>query len=362
MSQDSDDGRPPQRPPAKRARLIDVAQLAGVDVSVVSRALNDDPNLVVAPATRERILVAAKKLHYRPNASARALRQAYTMSLGLLVPVVANFVYFELIRGIEQRAFEAGYVLLLANAQESDKAEEVYKRLVLERRVDGLLIASASDDDRIPFDFGGDTPPIVWVNRRSKAGPNVVEDDIQGMALAVQHLASLGHTQIGHIAGPQSLDTGRRRLQGFVDAMCGVGLEIAERFIVEGPFTEQGGTDCMDTLLRTNPMPTAVTVSSLLATVGALAGAKKAGLRIPQDLSIVAFHDGVIASYLDPPVTTIQMPLYELGRLAVDRLLYMMAGGELPLETVVPIPPRLIQRESTAAPANNQPRRKTRRQ
>ena len=117
----------------------------------------------------------------------------------------------------------------------------------------------------------------------------------------------------------------------------------------------------MNALLRTNPMPTAVTVSSLPVTVGVLAAAKKAGLRIPQDLSIVAFHDAAIASYLDPPVTTIQMPLYELGRLAVDRLLHMMGGGELPMETVVPIPPRLMQRESTAAPATKQSPRKSRR-
>src|SRR5947207_8246384 len=110
------------RPPHKRPRLKDVAELAGVDISVVSRALNDDPNLAVTPETRARILIAADKLNYRPNAMARGLRQAQTMSLGLLIPDVANFSFFELIRGIEQRAFEAGYVLLLANAHESEKA------------------------------------------------------------------------------------------------------------------------------------------------------------------------------------------------------------------------------------------------
>jgi LacI family transcriptional regulator len=341
----------PARPPNKRARLKDVAQLAGVDISIVSRALNGDPKLVVAPETRDRILLAAQQLHYRPNAMARALRQAQTMSLGLLVPEVANFVFFELIRGIEQRAFEAGYVLLLANAQEPDKAEEVYKRLVLERRIDGLLIASASDDEHLPFDLSGDVPPIVWVNRQGKVGPSILEDDEQGMALAVQHLIALGHTQIAHIAGPQSLDTGRRRLNGFIKAMHSAGLEPQKRYIVEGPFSEQGGADCISALLRTEPLPTAMTVSSLVATIGALAAAKRAGLKLPEQLSIVAFHDAVIASYLDPPVTTIQMPLNALGRLAVDRLLYMMSGGELPERTVVPVPPRLIERASTAPPA-----------
>src|SRR5205807_3801865 len=142
-----------------------------------------------------------------------------------------------------------------ANTQEPDKAEEVYKRLVLERRIDGLLIASASDDEHIPFDLSSEVPPIVWVNRRGKIGPSILEDDEQGMALAVQHLIALGHTDIAHIAGPQSLDTGRRRLRGFVEAMRSAGLEPRKRHVVEGPFTEQGGADCMGELLRTRPLP-----------------------------------------------------------------------------------------------------------
>lgn len=344
-------------PTGKRSRLKDVAKLAGVDISVVSRALNEDSNLVIAPETRARILMAAEKLNYRPNAMARGLRQAQTRTLGLMIPDVANFVYFELIRGIEQRAFEAGYVLLLTNAHEPEKAEEVYKRLVLERRVDGLLIASASDEERIPFAVGSEPVPLVWVNRRGKTGPSVLEDDEQGMALAVQHLSALGHTDMAHIAGPQFLDTGRRRLRGFVDAMKKAGLEPQERYIAEGPFTEQGGTDAMLALLHTDPLPTAITVSSLSATIGALAAAKKARLKVPQELSFIAFHDAVIAGYLDPPVTTIQMPLQELGRLAVESLLLLMSGGELPQETIVPLSPRLVERASTAPPAQKSRRR-----
>ena len=353
MIHDHDDHRRSDIPPNKRARLKDVAQLAGVDLSVVSRALNNDPKLAVTAETRARILRAAAQLHYRPNAMARALRQAQTMTLGLLVPAVANFVYFELIRGIEQRAFEAGYVLLLANAFDGKKAEEVYKRLVLERRIDGLLIASATDEVHLPINFGGEAPPIIWVNRRGSPGPSVLENDEQGMALAVQHLAALGHTAIAHIAGPQSLDTGRRRLRGYIDAMDALGLEIPSEYIVEGPFTEAGGLHCMNAMLNTDPRPTAVTISSLVATIGALAAARNAGVRMPHDLSIISFHDAAIATYLDPAVTTIQMPLYELGRLAVEQMLQAIAGGELPAETFVPTAPQIIERASTAPPATH---------
>jgi LacI family transcriptional regulator len=295
-------------------------------------------------------LKAARKLNYRPNAMARALRQAQTMSLGLFVPDVSNFVYFELIRGVEQRAFEAGYALLLANAHESDKVEEVYKRLVHERRVDGLLVASASDEDTMPFDVEDETSPIIWVNRRRKSRPSVVEDDESGMAMAVEHLVSLGHKDIAHIAGPQEVDTARRRLNGFAQAMAAAGLQVRPEYVVSCPFTEQGGADCMRRLLEVEPLPTAIAASSLSATIGALSVAKQAGLHIPDDLSFAAFHDATIAAYMDPPLTTVRMPLHELGELAVDRLLHLMGGGELPAETLVSTPPQLIQRQSTAPP------------
>jgi LacI family transcriptional regulator len=336
--------------PPNKARLKDIAAVAGVDISIVSRALNNDPNLVVTPETRKRILSAARKLKYRPNAMARGLRQAQTYTLGLIVPEVANFVFAELIQGVEQRAFAAGYVLLLANASDFGKTEEMYKRLVLEGRVDGLLIASARDDEQLPFDLEETLLPILWVNRRGRVGPHVIEDDEGGLALAVDLLVALGHRRIAHIAGPQHFDTGRRRLLGFQHVMSHHQLELRPEYVAEGPFTEQGGYEAMQRLLQASPLPTALTVSSNAAAIGALAAAKNRGLAVPADLSLIAFHDSPIAAYLDPPLTTIQMPLRELGELAVDQLLKLMAGEPVPTTTVVGKPIQLIERGSTAPP------------
>ena len=345
----SSDGKKakPKRPP----RLRDIAELAKVDISVVSRTLNNDPNLAIAPDTRQRILDVAAQLNYRPNAMARGLRQSKTMMLGLLVPDVGNFVYFELIHGIEEQAFEEGYVLVLANAAAQDKTKEAYRRLVLEGRVDGLLVASAADNEDLPGELDAASDPVVWVNRGAAHGPSIVEDDERGIELAVQHLVELGHTKIAHIAGPQNVDTGRRRLQGFVNAMQDLNLPIRDDHIVEQPFTEEGGVACMEALLETDDLPTAIVASSLSAAIGALKVAKETGLSIPDDLSFVAFHDAVIAQYLDPPMTTIRMPLRELGRAAVRNLLDLMAGKPLPEQVVISTPPEIITRGSTAPPS-----------
>lgn len=333
-------------------RLKDVAEKANVDISIASRILNDDPDVVVLPETRERILRAARELGYRPNALGRGLRRNQTMTLGLLVPDVANVVYFEIIRGAEQCAFEEGYVLLLTNAHEYEKEAEAYERLVMESRVDGLLIASATDSEGIHLSPNERPRPCVWINRKvEETGPNVIEDDEAGIALGVQHLAELGHRRIAHIAGPQHLDTGRRRLQGFRTAMQELDLEIQDNYIVEGLFTERGGFQGMQALATLSSPPTAVVASSFSAAIGALAAAKKASYRIPEDMSVVAFHDTSIAGYLDPPLTTISMPLREIGELGVRTLLRLLAGDDLNEQTMmVTTPPKLIKRASTAPP------------
>ena len=341
-----------KRASGKRApRLRDIAELAKVDISVVSRTLNNDPNLAITPETRQRIVDVARQLNYRPNAMARGLRQSQTKMLGLLVPDVANFVYFELIHGIEEQAFEEGYVLVLANAAAHDKTIEAYRRLVLEGRVDGLVVASAADGEDLPIDLDTEPDHVMWVNRGVPDGPSIVEDDERGIELAVEHLATLGHIDIATIAGPQNVDTGRRRLKGFLDAMGNQGLPIRDQYIEEGSFTEDGGFACMEALLQVNPIPTAVVISSLSAAIGALKAAKQAGLHIPEDLSLVAFHDAVIARYVDPPLTTIRMPLRELGRAAVRSLLELMRGNPLPSRTIISTPPEIITRGSTAPPS-----------
>ena len=338
---------------ARRVRLADVAQAAGVGTSIVSRVLNGDATLSIRPETRERILTAARDLNYRPNAFARGLKLARTMTLGLVIPNLAYPVNAEIIRGAERRAAAAGYVVLLADSEEFSEAGEAFERLLRERRVDGLLIASASTDEAVVRTLARAGLPFVLVNRRvGRVGPSVTVDDVGGMKIGVEHLISLGHRRIAYIGGPSDADTARRRLAGFRVAMRGARLRAPAARVSEAPFDEEGGFRAMVELLERRPRPTAVAVWSLAAAVGALAAARERGVHVPGDLSIVAFHDAPMASYLDPPLTTVRMPLREMAERGVECLLALIDGEEVQ-STVIGAPPLLIERASTRPPSED---------
>jgi LacI family transcriptional regulator len=329
-------------------RLADVARAAGVGISTASRVLNDDPTISIREDTRERIRREAQRLDYRPNWFARGLKLARTATFGMVMPNLAYPVNAEIIRGAERAAAAAGYVLVLVDAEEFLQAGDAFRRLLQERRVDGLLIASAPTTARLPAELRA--LPFVLVNRRvPRLGASVTVDDAAGMRLAVEHLIELGHTRIAHIAGPREADTARRRLAGFRAAMRAAGLAIDTHFVTEASFEEAEGYEAMERLLDGRPGPTAVAVWSLAAAVGALAAARRRGLRVPEHLSVIAFHDAPLAAYLDPPLTTIRMPLRELGARSVECLLRLVEGGAMP-SIVIRTPPVLVFRDSTAPP------------
>lgn len=333
----------------KRAtRLVDVAKEAGVGTSVVSRVLNGDPTLSIREETRQRILQAAASLDYRPNGFARGLKLAKTMTIGLVI----NLGYSEnaeLIAAVERGAAERGYLTLLADANEFVSRGESFRRLLLERRVDGLLVATGLAGDDFVQELRGHEVPVVAVNRRLRAvGPSTSVDDERGMRIAVEHLVKLGHERIGYIGGPHTTDIGRRRLAGYRAALHDAGLRVPPRLVTESSEHEAGGFEAMRKLLDAKTPATAVAVWSVTTAVGALAAARQAGLAVPGDVSIVAFHDAPIAEYLDPPLTTVRMPMSEMARVAVE-LVLRLASGEAAAETIVRKPaPLLVRRASTA--------------
>lgn len=333
----------------KRAvRLVDVANEAGVGTSVVSRVLNGDPSLSIRDETRERILQAAAELNYRPNGFARGLKLARTMTIG----VVVNLGYSEnaeLIAAVERGAAERGYLTLLADASEFVGRGESFRRLLLERRVDGLLVATGLAGDDFVQELWQHELPVVAVNRRLRgAGPSTSVDDERGMRIAVEHLLKLGHTRIGYIGGPQTTDIGRRRLAGYRAAMRAARLRVPSRYVIESSEHEAGGFSAMQELIGRDVVLTAVAVWSATTAVGALAAARAADLSIPDDLSLVAFHDAPIVEYLDPPLATVRMPMAQMAKVAVD-LVLKLAAGQPASETIVSRPaPVLIPRSSTA--------------
>jgi LacI family transcriptional regulator len=339
----------PDAPPRGVARLADVAERAGVGTSIASRILNQDPTVAVRPETRARVLRAAKDLNYSPNAAARSLKLQRTTTIGLVIPNLAYPVNSEIIHGAERAASDAGYVLLIADADEFLQSGEAYRRLLLERRVDGLLLASATTSEPFLLELVRTDLPLVLVNRRTGSEvPTITVDDTLGMRLGVRHLLDLGHRAIGYVSGPADADTAQRRLEGYRSELSDAGVACWSERVVESSFDEASGfTACTALLDRWGDPPTAVAVWSLAAAIGLMAGLAARGLRVPQDVSVVAFHDAPIAAYLQPALTTVRMPLGEMASLGVAALLRRIAGESVE-SVVVQTEPSVVVRDSTS--------------
>jgi LacI family transcriptional regulator len=338
---------PRERAPV-RARLADVASAAQTSKPIASRILNGDPTLTVGAELRERVLAAASELGYRPHAAARALRRARTGALGMLVPPMANPLYTQLVRGAFQRAAERDFTVLLAEDFELQEAGEIFARLVLEGRIDGLVVASTRPGHLLVHLLEERPVPYVFVNRAvAGSGRNVVMDDARSVELALEHLTELGHRRIAHVAGPLGLEPVARRAAAFRAVAERLGLECAA--IVEQDLLEAGGAEGLRRVLERWPETTGVFMSTVSQAVGALNVAWRLGIDVPGELSVVAHADMPLAEYLVPPLTAVQMPLAELGAAGVDSLIEQIETG-VTCDVVVDAEPRLAVRESTASP------------
>ncbi|KRB36812.1 LacI family DNA-binding transcriptional regulator [Microbacterium sp. Root180] len=334
------------------ATLSDVAARAGVSVSAVSRVLSDAPSARVSEGTRQRIHEAAAELGYRPNFAARALKFARTNVVGLVVPDLTNAIFTELMRGVEDEAHRRGYMVLLARAEEMLEDEEPIPRLIGEGRVDGVLVQVG--DNMRPQDLESLVTgklPVVFVNSIPPQGVgSAVLEDERGLRLATQHLIDLGHTRIALINGLPASDTARRREAGFRETMADAGLMVREDHVTRLGYDPRSGGVAMSELAALETPPSAVVVANVNAAHGALLEARRLGMTVPEDLSIVAMHDAWTAENAWPPLTTVRMPLYELGRTAMAALFERITAGTVADVVVSDPAPQLVVRESTGAP------------
>jgi LacI family transcriptional regulator len=338
----------------RASRLVDIAAEVGVHTSTVSRVLNGDASLSIRPETIERILAVARRQGYRPNALARALKQDRTSALAFVVPLLRNPIWVRLQRGALQRAAERGYVVMMMEEPiETPKPPSDYRYLVEESRVDGLLLATAL---RMPntgpasssqTDAGVGDVPHVYVNRRGPdRGNDVVMDEEGSVALFVDHIAGLGHRSVVLIDGPADVDTVHRRVAAVHRRGAAAGLEVTAR---HAPPTEEGGYDTARRLLAEGRLPTACGVGSINQLFGALAAFREAGVAVPAEMSVVSFDEDECLAFLEVPVTSVCMPLAELGFAAVDALIARIEGGS-PADILVRDPMHLVARASVAPP------------
>ena len=338
------------------ATLRDVARLAGVHPGTVSRALNPQTRGLVNERTARRVLAAAEELGYRPNPIARGLRTNRSNTIGVLVPDLLNPLFAAVVRGIEDGLREAGYTPLIANTDNDAERERVAYEAMSARQVDGFIAATARRDHWLLADQVESGPKLVLVNRRvdSDAIPAVTGDDHEGVGLAVEHLAALGHRRIAHLAGSQALYTGWCRHEGFVDGMRARGLEVDDGLVVYSEaFTEREGARCCGQLLERRRDFTAIVAGNDLLALGCYDALRARGLACPEDISVVGYNDMPFVDRFTPPLTTVRVPHYELGATAAELMLEQLQEREARPRQLL-LAPKLVMRGSTAPPRRSQ--------
>ncbi len=332
--------------------LSDVAARAGVSVSAVSRVLSNAPSSRVSDVTRARIQEAARELDYRPNFAARALKLARTNVVALVVPDLTNAIFSELMRGIEEAAHEIDHMVLLARAESVRPTSDTIARLVGEGRVDGVLmqVSDSTPDRDLVSILDGEVPAVLINSRRAGDVGSVILPDEDGAKVAVEHLAALGHRSIGLINGVPTSDTAERRGAGFSAAMAAAGLEVDPRHVTRLGYSPRQGREAMRALAALPVRPTAVAVANVNAALGALVEARTLGIQVPDEMSIVAIHDAWTAENAWPPLTTVRMPLYQLGRASMAAIVERIASGRNEDRVVTEPRPHLVLRASSASP------------
>lgn len=332
------------------ATLQAVADAAGVHRSTASRALNAATARLLSPEVTERVHAASRALGYRRDVLAAGLRTGRSQLVGVLVPDIANPVFGPILNGIENALAADGYSLLIANAGSDSFHQARLVRDLIARRIDGLVLATVQRRDPVLTLCLEAGLPTVLVNRAEDGARTaaVVAGDAAGMALAVDHLAALGHVRIGHVAGPATLSTGLLRRQGFESAMARLGLDPAAVTVAHAFTREAGLAAGLDLLARHRI--TAVTAGNDLLALGFYQALAQSGLSCPGDVSVVGHNDMPLVDMLQPPLTTIRISPTEMGRDAARLLLRQMSGETVEAATRM-MPPVFIQRGSTAPPA-----------
>ncbi|MCL6631337.1 MAG: LacI family transcriptional regulator [Alicyclobacillus herbarius] len=333
------------------ATIKDVAQLAGVSASTVSRVLADSPR--ISARTKQRVRQAMAQLNYHPNTLARALVTNTACAIGLMIPYgrnefFENPFFAELMSGISEVTHDEGYDIVLITSRNDDV--EAMERVVRGRRVDGVLLLSSREDDPLVRAVERLRFPAVLLGRAAGGAhiSTVNNDNVQAAYEATCHLLRLGHRRIGCLGGASNLTVTQDRMAGYRKALVEYGIELDAQLEVSSFFLEQGGYLGMMRLLALSDRPTAVLALDDVLAFGAMRAAAELQYRIPQDLAIVGFNDIRLAEIANPSLTTVRVHMQELGRLAATELLRRIEHPDAPI-TQKTVHTELIIRKSCGA-------------
>jgi LacI family transcriptional regulator len=340
--------------PARTPSIYEVASAAGVSVATVSRALNGKGP--VRAGTREQVLAAVARLGYVPHSAARSLSTRRTMSIGVLLPDMHGEFFSELVRGIDLAARRAGYHVLVSGSH-SDPAETAALLQTLHGRVDGLILMTPGLGGDWLHDALPRRLPVVLLNDDGATGrhDSLRIDNRLGARLAVDYLIGLGHRRIAFIAGPAGNSDAAERLHGYRQALAEVGIASEAALELAGDFGEESGLRAGAAIVGLAAPPTAVFAANDAMAIGCLAAMREHGLRVPADVSLVGFDDIPIARYVTPPLTSVRVPIAELGTRAMERLLSAVDGKAAHERRQELVPTTLVVRGSCAAVTADEP-------
>ncbi len=335
----------------KKVNIKDIARLAGVSHTTVSRALNNKSR--IRQETKEKILAIAKELGYRPNLIARSLVMRRSKTLGLVITNISNPFYTELAQGIEKTAARLGYNIILCSTQSNISIEKQYIEMLRSKGVDGIIFSSAHIEDPNIVALAEERFPIILVNRRTYH-PLVKEridyigvDNILGGYVAVEHLIRLGHERIGVIGGSSESSVGIERLEGGKKALQNYGLKQTEEYFIEGNFLKTSGYEGGKRFLDMPKKPTAVFATNDYMALGVYQAFLETGLRIPEDIALVGFNDIEFIAMKGIELTTIGQKKFEMGAIAVERLVERIEKGDEPFPAKeILLEPELIIRRT----------------
>ncbi len=322
--------------------IKDVAKKAGVSISTVSYIINNKKK--VRPQTKELVLKAIKELNYSPNLVARSLKTKKTHSLGVIVPDLSNMFFTEIIKGIEDIASKDGYVIILCSTYEDVKKEEKDLNTLLNKDIDGLIFIGTG---KTSIRNISKSTPVVLVDRKlGSSFLSVMVDNKKGGTLATDHLLSRRDSEVFLFTGPLTINTYFERMNGYIEALKKHGYEYNEKLIINCDINYDGGISAFESLIKSNSNVRSIFAANDLIALGVERAVLKNGLKIPDDIMIVGYDDIPTSSIVNPSLTTIKQPTYQMGVTAAKLLFGQLNNKSLDSKHII-LEPELIIRETT---------------
>ena len=337
-------------PPHKEITIYDLATKLNISPTTVSRGLKDHP--AINKATKKRILDLANQIGYRSNHFARNLRQQKTNTIGVIVPRLNSNFTSTVIAGMENIVNKSGYTLIISQSLEMFRKEIANAKTMFNNRVDGLLVSLAYDFENITHfkDFISKDIPVIFFDRVAENDECTVIliDNKKAGYEATSHLIKQGCKRIVHITAPENRNVYRDRLEGYKQALAENDIQFQEEYVLVGDLSEEAGTEAAELILKMRPLPDGVFAANDTSAIGSMLALKKAGIRIPEDIAFVGFNNDPVSHVVEPNLTTVNYPGYEMGCIAAQHLINHLNGiSDIKITNTIVLRSELIIRSSS---------------